>query len=66
MDRKASKDYKGPKLDVDLDAEAAYVTLDNTQEVYRTDVLHRDASRQFVLLADYSHDGDILGIEVMW
>lgn len=66
MDRKEAKDYKGPTLDVDRDAGAAYITLDNTQEVARTNVLHRDPSRQFVILADISHNGDILGIEVMW
>lgn len=66
MDRKASKDYEGPTLDTDREAEAAYLTLDNTQEVAKTSVLHRDPSRQFVILADYSRDGDILGIEVMW
>lgn len=66
MDRKASKDYKGPSLDIDKGAEAAYLTLDNTREVTKTSVLHRDPSRQFVILADYSRDGDILGIEVMW
>lgn len=66
MHRQDAEDYKGPILETDKEARAAYLILDNTQEVGRTKVLHLDDSGNFVVMADLSERGDILGIEVMW
>lgn len=66
MHRLDAEDYKGPILETDLEARASYLILDNTQEVARTKVIHLDDSGNFVLVADLSSRGGILGVEVMW
>ncbi len=59
-----AKDYRGPKLDIDREARAAYLTLDPSFLVARTKTLYH--GEEFVILADYGDKGGILGLEILW
>lgn len=60
-------DYTGPIFHTDNITRASFLTIDNTQVVHRTEVLENgNRSIGATLLIDYSENGDVLGIEVLW
>lgn len=64
MNSQDAKDYRGPKLDIDREARAAYLTLDPSSLSERTKTVHH--GEEFVILADYDDKGNILGLEILW